>query len=45
METLRDRDYFSDPVIVESPAPYFAELRETSPVLREPRYGAVVVQP
>src|ERR1700740_388672 len=43
METLRDRDYFSDPVIVESPAPYFAELRETSPVLREPRYGAVRV--
>jgi cytochrome P450 len=43
METLRDRDYFSDPGIVHDPAPYFTELREESPVLREPRYGAVIV--
>ena len=43
MKPLSDRDFFSDPGIVQDPAPYFSELRAKSPVLREPRYGAVVV--
>lgn len=43
MKPLADRDYFSDPGIVQDPAPYFTELRSKSPVAREPRYGTVVV--
>jgi cytochrome P450 len=43
VETLSDRNYFSDPDIVRDPASYFTELREQAPVLREPHHGAVVV--
>ena len=43
MKLLGERDYFSDPGIVQDPAPYFTELRATCPVVREPRYGAMVV--
>ena len=43
MESLGERDFFSDPGIVQDPAPYFSELRSKCPVLREPRHGTVVV--
>lgn len=43
VETLVERDYFSDPGLVQDPAPYFTELRAKSPVLREQHHGAVVV--
>jgi cytochrome P450 len=36
-------DYFSDESLVEDPYPYFAQLRETCPVLPLPHIGVVAV--
>lgn len=38
-----DTDYFSDPALIDEPAPYFNELRGQCPVLREPYHGSVMV--
>src|SRR5437763_147933 len=40
---LKERDYFSDPGIVDDPAPYFDEIRSKCPVLRETHHGAMIV--
>ena len=38
-----DRDLFSDPELIQNPAPYYAELRERGPVVREPHHGVFMV--
>ncbi|WP_319448717.1 MULTISPECIES: cytochrome P450 [unclassified Mycobacterium] len=37
------KDFFRDDDLVEDPFPYFAELRNTCPVQREPHHGVVMV--
>jgi cytochrome P450 family 150 subfamily A5 len=39
-ETL---DFFTDPLLVENPYPYYDALRDQSPVLRERHHGVVMV--
>lgn len=36
-------DFFTDPSVIDDPAPYFHYLRSKCPVLREPFHGAVMV--
>ena len=31
-----ERDFFTDPEVLQDPAPYYAALRERGPVWREP---------
>jgi cytochrome P450 len=38
-----DRDFFTDPGILQDPAPYYAALRERGPVWREPHHGVVIL--
>ncbi len=38
-----ERDFFTDPEVIRDPAPYYAELRERGPVVREPHYGVFMV--
>lgn len=38
-----ETDYFSDPALIDDPAPYFNALRGACPVLREPYHGSVMV--
>lgn len=38
-----ETDYFSDPALIDAPAPYFNALRAQCPVLREPYHGSVMV--
>ena len=40
---LEERNFFSDRAIQDDPYPYFAALRELSPVWREPHYGVFMV--
>ena len=40
---LEERNFFSDRVIQDDPYPYFATLRELSPIWREPHYGVFMV--
>jgi cytochrome P450 len=41
--SILDRDYFTDPEILEDPRPYYAALREHGPVFREPHRGVYVL--
>lgn len=43
MTDLAESDFFSDPVISQSPYEYWDRLRELGPVTREPHYGVVAV--
>jgi len=38
-----ERDFFTDPEIVQDPAPYYAALRKLGPVVREPHHGVFMV--
>jgi cytochrome P450 len=38
-----ERDFFTDPEVLQDPAPYYAALREHGPVWREPHRGVVVL--
>ncbi len=38
-----DRDLFTDPELIQDPAPYYAELRKRGPVVREPHHGVFLV--
>ncbi|MDJ0850823.1 MAG: cytochrome P450 [Myxococcota bacterium] len=40
---LFERDLFTDPVLLQEPAPYYAELRKRGPVVREPHHGVFLV--
>jgi cytochrome P450 len=41
--SILDRDFFTDPEILEDPRPYYAALREHGPVFREPHKGVYVL--
>ena len=38
-----ERDFFTDPEIIQDPNPYYAALRERGPVVREPHHGVFLV--
>jgi cytochrome P450 len=38
-----DRDFFTDPELLQDPTPYYAALRERGPVWREPHHGVVIL--
>jgi cytochrome P450 len=38
-----ERDFFTDPAILQDPTPYYAALRERGPVWREPHRGVFVL--
>jgi cytochrome P450 len=38
-----ERDFFTDPELLQDPTPYYAALRERGPVWREPNRGVVVL--
>jgi cytochrome P450 len=38
-----DRDFFTDPDLLQDPTPWYAAVRERGPVWREPNRGVVVV--
>jgi cytochrome P450 len=38
-----DRDFFTDPEILQDPTPYYAALRARGPVVREPHRGVLMV--
>ena len=38
-----ERDFFTDPELLQDPTPYYAALRERGPVWREPHQGVVVL--
>jgi cytochrome P450 len=38
-----ERDFFTDPELLQDPAPYFAALRERGPIWREPHHGVFMV--
>jgi cytochrome P450 len=38
-----ERDFFTDPELIQDPAPYYAELRNRGPVVREPHHGVFLV--
>jgi cytochrome P450 len=37
-----ERDFFTDPALLQDPAPYYAALRERGPVWREPHHGVFI---
>jgi cytochrome P450 len=41
--TVLERDFFTDPEILQNPAPYYAALRQHGPVWREPHQGVVIL--
>ena len=41
--SILDRDFFTDPEILEDPRPYYAALRAHGPVFREPHKGVYVL--
>jgi cytochrome P450 len=41
--SILDRDFFTDPELLQDPTPYYAALREHGPVWREPHRGVVVL--
>jgi cytochrome P450 len=41
--SILDRDFFTDPEILEDPRPYYVALRERGPVFREPHKGVYVL--
>ena len=40
---LFERDLFTDPELIQDPSPYYAELRNRGPVVREPHHGVFLV--
>jgi cytochrome P450 len=38
-----ERDFFTDPELLQDPTPYYTALREQGPVWREPRQGVVIL--
>lgn len=38
-----ERNFFTDPEILQDPAPFYAALRERGPVWREPHHGVVIL--
>lgn len=40
---LLERNFFSDPEIIQDPNPYYAALRSRGPVVREPHHGVFLV--
>jgi cytochrome P450 len=38
-----ERDLFTDPELIQDPAPYYAELRNRGPVVRESHHGVFLV--
>ena len=38
-----ERDFFTDPELIQDPLPYFAALRQLGPVVREPHHGVFLV--
>jgi cytochrome P450 len=38
-----ERDFFTDPGLLQDPTPWYAALRERGPVWREPHHGVVVL--
>lgn len=38
-----ERDFFTDPELLQDPTPYYAALRERGPVWREPHQGVVIL--
>jgi cytochrome P450 len=38
-----ERDFFTDPAVLQDPTPYYAALRERGPIWREPHRGVFVV--
>jgi cytochrome P450 len=40
---LEERNFFSDRAVQDDPYPYYATLRELSPIWREPHYGVFMV--
>ena len=38
-----ERDFFTDPAVLQDPTPYYAALRECGPIWREPHRGVFVV--
>jgi len=41
--SILDRDFFTDPEILQDPIPYYAALHESNPVWREPHRGVVIL--
>jgi len=41
--SILERDFFTDPGIVQDPNPYYAALHERGPVVREPHHGVFLV--
>jgi cytochrome P450 len=41
--SVLERDFFTDPGILQDPAPYYAALRERGPVWREPHQGVFLL--
>jgi cytochrome P450 len=43
MMDVLDRDFFTDPELLQDPTPWYAAVRERGPVWREPNRGVVVL--
>ena len=43
MTNAFERDFFTDPGLVQDPSPYYAALRELGPVVREPHHGVFLI--
>jgi cytochrome P450 len=41
--SVLERDFFTDPEVLEDPTPYYAALRERGPVVREPHRGVFML--
>jgi len=41
--TVLERDFFTDPELIQDPTPYYAALREHGPAWREPHHGVFVL--
>jgi cytochrome P450 len=41
--SVLERNFFTDPVVLQNPAPYYAALREHGPVWREPHFGVFML--
>jgi cytochrome P450 family 150 subfamily A5 len=43
MKNVLERDFFTDPEILQDPIPYYTALRERGPVMREPHRGVFLI--
>lgn len=41
--SVLDRDFFTDPELLQDPTPYYVALRQHGPVWREPHHGVVIL--